>query len=918
MLFETALSLTKVNYYLLFALFFYRQRFSIKRSAYVIIVLIYERKMRQEAVMSRRIVKQIIASIVVLCLTVSMLQASVLADDTSGQDTVTYIKRSWNGSKVAEEKVNCDTYNVITSDTGSLGSGVYVVGSNITNDHRITVSGDADLILQDGARLELTKGIYVASGSTLSIYGGQADSGRLVITSPGDDNAGIGGADGRVSGKIVIHGGDIDVTGGNEAAGIGGGNGKNSGFEEITIYGGKINSSAKRDAAGIGSGFENKSKLGKILIYGGEVNATGKQYGSGIGGGYKSGFDEIIIYGGDVMATSDGSAGIGSGAFCACRNITINGGFIQASGRGGAGIGAGFNSDQSGVIEINDGVIEAASSGGTNALQEFGGGAGIGGSYSHSSGKIIINGGHVFASAVAGAGIGGGEGGNCGNIEINGGDIYAVSRNYGAGIGGGKNGGGGTITISGGTVTACGCDYEYGVIEAWCDNGTDMVGMKYYQSVVAFVGDFFTGVTISGSYSGAGIGGGYKGSGAAVSIKGGEVTAQGGDNAAAIGHGQGSSNNGSFVPYPTACVYVNGNLVECSDRISKVSSSSKVTIRECEHDGFIYTPTADGSGHEGDCKYCEYHIIKEPHEMYYYSCDKCKYVDHTYLQWYSATLSGDIGMNFHVSISDEVLNNDLAYARVTLPNGDVNDIPMSSIRNNYSEYEGVGYYTITGHIAAKEMTDYVTLQIFSGDYRSTIYRFSFDDYVVHIMNSVSSEECYKAQPLIKALITYGGYVQQYFGYNLDNLASDHYFSNFPEPLPKNLNIEHDAPVVYQLPKGITFEGASLILKSETKLALYFRKKGNVNAVFKYNGQDLTPVKSGGYLKVTIDNIKAYDLDKDFTINVGEGYVTYSPMNYCQTVLAGDYDDSLKNVIKSLYKYYVKAVEYYDLIHGQDN
>lgn len=136
-------------------------------------------------------------------------------------------------------------------------------------------------------------------------------------------------------------------------------------------------------------------------------------------------------------------------------------------------------------------------------------GAGIGGGYSASAGKITINGGTITAiSQGRGAGIGGGGGdleapaggGSGGNVTINGGMVTANGGGYrGAGIGGGgcqlQNGGnGGSLTVNGGTVFALGND-------------------------------------VGGGYISCGIGGGYGepdgGTGTDIVIRGGTVTATG-------------------------------------------------------------------------------------------------------------------------------------------------------------------------------------------------------------------------------------------------------------------------------------------------------------------------------------------------------------------------------------------------------
>lgn len=71
----------------------------------------------------------------------------------------------------------------------------------------------------DGYTRTAEKGIELSAGQTLTINGGAANSGRLVINGCSVGDAGIGAV---AVGTLVINGGNITVTGGLEAAGIGG------------------------------------------------------------------------------------------------------------------------------------------------------------------------------------------------------------------------------------------------------------------------------------------------------------------------------------------------------------------------------------------------------------------------------------------------------------------------------------------------------------------------------------------------------------------------------------------------------------------------------------------------------------------------------------------------------------------------
>ena len=70
------------------------------------------------------------------------------------------------------------------------------------------------------------------------------------------------------------------------------------------------------------------------------------------------------------------------------------------------------------------------------------------------------------------------------------------------------------------------------------------------------------------------------------------------------------------------------------------------------------------------------------------------------------------------------------------------------------------------------------------------------------------------------------------------------------------------------------------------------------------------LRNKGFIQIDITDIKANELLNDFTITVGEsGSVTYGPMNYCKSILAGSGSEELKGVVRALYKYAEAANNY---------
>lgn len=199
------------------------------------------------------------------------------------------------------------------------------------------------------------------------------------------------------------------------------------------------------------SGDANTYSCGIEVQYGskvtfegeGTLNVTGGLWGAAIGS-----------YGTSLNIPAEERTKVGE--------ITINGGNINAyGGRRGAGIGSGYHVDAN-LITINGGTVYAygneCGAGIGTGYGTSGGAIGIAAVGDYSAGKIVINGGEVYAATAYNisfdcsdlaalnasdpgtfaAGIGGGYGSAAPDIEINGGKVIAIGSCGGAGIGAGR------------------------------------------------------------------------------------------------------------------------------------------------------------------------------------------------------------------------------------------------------------------------------------------------------------------------------------------------------------------------------------------------------------------------------------------------------------------------------------------------
>ena len=186
----------------------------------------------------------------------------------------------------------------------------YLATGNLTLSERAVVSGNVHLILADGCKLTLEKGVNVPENASLHIYACSTgdDMGRLSakVDSVKDNGAAIGGNNTKQTGSIDINGGNISAT----AYGY-----YSSGPSELSVI---------PAAAAIGGGFSGGA--GTVVIRGGIVNADAANYSTAaaIGSGTYGESGSVQILGGKVFAYSEKSSGIGSGHRSEKVSVTLS------------------------------------------------------------------------------------------------------------------------------------------------------------------------------------------------------------------------------------------------------------------------------------------------------------------------------------------------------------------------------------------------------------------------------------------------------------------------------------------------------------------------------------------------------------------------------------------------------------------
>ncbi len=539
--------------------------------------------------------------------------------------------------------------------------------------------------------------------------------------------------------------------------------------------------------------------------------------------------------------------------------------------------GCTFNANNGGIrlTQYDSLTIYAQSAGGNQGVltakavaEKY---AGIGGNYCENGGTVTINGGDITAAgAYYGAGIGGGSLASGGTFIMNGGKVKATSVYYGAGIGGGYEGYGSNVTINGGEVNATGGGYGAGI-----GGGADRDGSNITINggkVKAIAGE-----------QAAGLGGGFDGNSGKITINGGDITVIGGDAGSGIGGG-----------------YTDG-----ADHIYASSYIGTVTIA----DGKSFTDGTDiyNSETPSDTLEALTDTMLIPYDGF-----GARLAGHT------LSLDGDIGVNFYMMLSDAIAQSETTYMQLTIPTGDKTE--TKTVLVSEAEQRN-GCHVFKCSVAAKEMTSQIKAQMFDPDNEQSgiVYSYSVKEYADYLLAHTDENWRYaKAAPLVKAMLNYCAGAQIYFDKTSTGLANadlsdeDKTLGEITDQLDAWTEIDNDIT-------GTVFDGATLSLKSQTTLSLYFTDTDELTFTCvdeNKTARTVETVRKGSTQIARIRNIAASELQYNFTLTVAKGdaelgTVIYSPMNYCYKVLHGSTDnESLKNVVKALYWYSEAANDYF--------
>ena len=285
----------------------------------------------------------------------------------------------------------------------------------------------------------------------------------------------------------------------------------------------------------------------------------------------------------------------------------------------------------------------------------------------------------------------------------------------------------------------------------------------------------------------------------------------------------------------------------------------------------------------------------------------------------SISLAGDIGVNYYLTMSSDLMADDGTYMEFTVA-GEKQIVPITEAIVTTSN--GTKTYRFTCKVAARQMTETVTGQMYTsaGVAVGPAKTYSVKQYCQAAIKAYASYPAYaKLIDLMKAMLNYGAYSQIQLNYKTDDLANTGIDTN---ALPA-LTADMLQPYVHGksgAESGISIGSVSLLLQSTTTIRFYFKLDGTrpiTDYTFYVDGEPVEPVlHSGNQYYVDKINVSAKDLDVPSVVNVGGLQVWYCGLSYVRQIAIQNADKSpeaLLNVVRSLYAYSMAANAYFGCV-----
>ena len=273
------------------------------------------------------------------------------------------------------------------------------------------------------------------------------------------------------------------------------------------------------------------------------------------------------------------------------------------------------------------------------------------------------------------------------------------------------------------------------------------------------------------------------------------------------------------------------------------------------------------------------------------------------------SLNGDIGVTVGITIPTEYTGEGY-HMYITSPRQAAKECNIASA---YDEANGM--YLFSYNVAAKEMTDDIDFTLKNAS-DETVYTESISVRKIALSYLSDSSTYDKEIPLIKAMLNYGAYAQEYFGYRTDDPANAGYEDATIDTITADdlKSYEYNAGEASNLPDGVAFESVYLSMETEMRLNMVVENTTGKELTFSVpDGYSVKTSGSGKKVTVSVTGIKAENIGDKIKVTVScdgtSGHQTYSPLTYAYNRIRDN--DREAGISKAMFRYYTEAKSYAD-------
>lgn len=277
---------------------------------------------------------------------------------------------------------------------------------------------------------------------------------------------------------------------------------------------------------------------------------------------------------------------------------------------------------------------------------------------------------------------------------------------------------------------------------------------------------------------------------------------------------------------------------------------------------------------------------------------------------HSLTLSGDIGVNFFIDLTNVSGSVDSYSITFTWPKGEttVKGTDFIAVDENTARK----IYKTTCNVAAKEMADTITATLKKDDSVVASKEYSVLAYATSVLDHGTDAVFTKElKALVQDMLKYGACAQRYFAYNDSPLADERFGAYSLSEIPEDFIASHQRTYDDTAfdGEGVHCTGTTLVLKTTTEFRVYFSiidKDLFIGKEITFDGNPVEYVEKDDKIYVPLQDIHVRDLMKNHTLKIGDTEVVVSPANY---IAWGAQDADAHDIVTALYNFYASSVAY---------